>query len=283
MSAAQPRFKLKKPRLIHFVIAVLLALLIMDRGAAWLYGPKPGSKDVILYTTTWCPYCESLRAYLKGYNIPYIERDVEKTLAGTLGWWGLGHGRGVPLSVIGEQVVYGYDLVKITAALRAAGYSVQGPGDTAENYLPPPSLGESAASPRLTAAGSCAPAEDFDAFYEAFKADRGFQIQRTKFPLRKRVLSGSKPYLTTDEAVEVEKSEVESGQELVYLDREIIETGGYTVRIEKQVPGEAEIITSPEGAEPLTIHRFHNVSGCWYLVELVSYEYFGSMMILSSL
>jgi glutaredoxin len=274
---------MKKPRLIHFAIAVLLALLIMDRGAAWLYSPKPGSKEVILYTTTWCPYCESLRVYLKGYGIPYIERDAEKTLAGTLGWWGLGHGRGVPLSVIGEQVVYGYDLEKISAALRAAGYSIQGPGDTGESDVPPPPMDGTAANQPLAAAGICSPAEDFDAFYEAFKADRGFQIQRTKFPLHKRVLSGSKPYLTTDVAAEVERSQVESGDELIYLDPEIIETGGYSVQINKGVPGEVEITTGPEGEEPITIHRFHNVSGCWYLVELVSYEYFGSMMILSSL
>lgn len=280
MSETKAQFKWKKPRFIHFVIALLLALLIMDRGAAWLYGPKPGSKEVVLYTTTWCSYCESLRAYLKSYNIPYIERDVEKSLSGTLGWWALGHGRGVPLSVIGEKVVYGYDLPKIDAALRELGYSIQEPEPEAETATVPD---EGNVWPQATTDASvCARAEEFKGFYEKFKADKTFRIQRTRFPLRKRVLSGSHPYRTTDEVVDIEKNQVLTGQELVYLDPEVLEMGGYSERIYGGTEeGQVEVI-GPENPEPVTIHRFHNESGCWFFIELTSYEYFGSLMILNS-
>jgi glutaredoxin len=280
MSAQTPRFKLQRPRFIHFVIALLLALLIMERGAAWLYTPKAGSRDIILYTTTWCPYCESLRAYLQAYNIPFKERDVEKSMAGAAGWFVLGHGRGVPLSVIGEQVVYGYDMDRINAALRKLGHSIQGPSDTGRpgsDYLP------MATGAGTTQAGDavCTRPEEFDAFYAKFKIDPAFKIQRTRFPLRKQVLSGSKPYLTTEEVVAIERDQVVKEQEPVYLDHEIVETGGYTLEIQRN--GEqVEVTASPEGEEPLTIHKFHKESGCWFLTEYVSYEYFGSLMILSS-
>lgn len=285
MTDTKTSFKWRKPRLIHFLIALLLAILIVDRGSAWLYEPKPGSKDIILYTTVWCPYCESLRAYLKSYNIPYIERDVEKSLSGTLGWWTLGRGRGVPISVIGEQVVRGYDLGKINQALRGLGYSIQDPaqdtGSAQADYLLATATAGGGATARPSAAGECVPAEDFKAFYASFKADDEFRIQRTQFPFRKRVLSGSKPYLTTDEVVEIGEDQVLTGQEFVYLDHELLEAGGYYETYGP--PGESlvEVTVSPEGsADPLTIHKFKKKSGCWFLTELVSYEYFGSMMIL---
>jgi mycoredoxin len=275
--------KFKKPRLIHFLIALVLAVLIVDRGTTYLYEPKPGSKDIILYTTAWCPYCESLRAYLKGYNIPYIERDVEKSLSGALGWWTLGRGRGVPISVIGEQVVRGYDLPKIDAALRALGYSIRNPeatGSTAEDTRR--AGWDSLLTGAREAAGEqgCAPPEDFHAFYRQFKGDEDFKAQRTRFPLRKHVLSGSKPYLTTDEVAEVEESQVLTGQEYVYLDHELLEAGGYYETYDLG-ESQSEVTVSPEGSpEPVTIHKFQKESGCWFLTELVSYEYFGSLMIL---
>ena len=135
MSAPKSRFKLKRPRFIHFVIALLLALLIMDRGAAYLYAPQAGSKEVILYTTTWCPYCESLRLTFKAYGIPYIERDIENSLSGLLGFWAL-HARGVPVSVVGEQAVYGYDLEKIDKALGKLGYTIK-EAEEAVQSIPP--------------------------------------------------------------------------------------------------------------------------------------------------
>jgi glutaredoxin len=281
MSAQKPRFKLQRPRFIHFVIALLLALLIVERGAAWLFIPKAGSRDIILYTTTWCPYCESLRAHLKAYNIPFQERDVEKSMAGAAGWFALGHGRGVPLSVIGEEVVYGYDMDKINRALRKLGHFIQGPEDTGKVGMDYLSMDTGDAA-QATGEAGCARAEEFEAFYAKFKTDRAFKIQRTRFPLRKQVLTGSQPYLTTQEVVEIEKHQVVTEQEPVYLDHEILETGGYTLQIQKN--GEQVDVTAgpPEGAEPLTIHKFHRESGCWFLTEYVSYEYFGSLMILSS-
>ena len=112
---------MKKPLLFLLLFAVVI--FAIDRVAAHLYLPKQGSNKVVIYTTSWCPYCNALRITLNNYNIPFTEHDTEKSLQGILGFWAL-RGRGVPVSVIGEQVIYGYDGQAITDALVSAGYEI---------------------------------------------------------------------------------------------------------------------------------------------------------------
>ena len=94
-----------------------------DRLAAHLYLPKKGSNEVVIYSTSWCPYCKALRNTLTQYEIPFTEHDTEKSLQGILGFWAL-RGRAVPVSVIGEQVIHGFDGQTITDALVSAGYEI---------------------------------------------------------------------------------------------------------------------------------------------------------------
>ena len=112
---------MKKPLL--FLLFIALGLFAIDRVAAHLYLPKAGSTSVVIYSTSWCPYCKSLRKTLETYDIPFTEHDTEKSLQGLLGFWAL-RGRGVPVSVIGEQVIHGYDGQEITDALVNAGYEI---------------------------------------------------------------------------------------------------------------------------------------------------------------
>ena len=112
---------MKKPLIILLIIA--LALFAVDRVAAYLYVPKSGATEIIIYTTQWCPYCKALRNTLNQYDIPFTEHDTEKSIQGILGFWAL-RARGVPVSVIGEEIIYGYDGQKITDALVTAGYEI---------------------------------------------------------------------------------------------------------------------------------------------------------------
>ncbi len=112
---------MKKPLLVLLFVA--LALLSIDRYAAYKHIPREGARDVIIYTTEWCPYCKSLRKTLTQYNIPYTDYDTEKSIHGILGFWAL-RGRGVPIVVIGTEVIYGYDGQLITDALINAGYNI---------------------------------------------------------------------------------------------------------------------------------------------------------------
>ncbi|HYN27728.1 MAG TPA: glutaredoxin domain-containing protein, partial [Burkholderiales bacterium] len=79
--------------------------------------PGADSKAVVIYTTTWCPYCAKLRSSLAASGIPYLEHDVEKSLQGQIGFWTL-RGCGIPVSAIGPKIIYGYDVARIAFALK---------------------------------------------------------------------------------------------------------------------------------------------------------------------
>ena len=110
-------------KLLIFLLIFVLLLFAVDRLAAHLHLPKEGATDVVIYTTQWCPYCRALRKTLTAYNVPFKEYDTEKSIQGILGFWAL-RARGVPVSVIGEEIIYGYDGQQITDALVNAGYEI---------------------------------------------------------------------------------------------------------------------------------------------------------------
>jgi glutaredoxin len=109
-------------KILYRLLFVALVLLIFDRGAAYFHRPNANSKDIVIYTTEWCPYCNSLRIHFDSNNIPYKEYDTEKSIAGITGFWAL-RARGVPVSIIGPTVVYGYDIDKINRSLVELGYN----------------------------------------------------------------------------------------------------------------------------------------------------------------
>lgn len=106
-----------------FILLFAAMLFATDRVVAHLYLPKQGSNAVVIYSTTWCPYCKALRKTLNQYQVPFTEHDTEKSLQGVLGFWAL-RGRAVPISVIGEEIIHGYDGQIITQALVNAGYDI---------------------------------------------------------------------------------------------------------------------------------------------------------------
>lgn len=102
--------------LLLAALALSLVLFGLDRYAAYAHRPQPGSKQVVIYTTTWCGYCKALRSALVANKIPFTEHDVEQSFEGQLGFWTL-RARGVPVSVVGPQVIHGYQMEKLQAAL----------------------------------------------------------------------------------------------------------------------------------------------------------------------
>jgi hypothetical protein len=124
----------------------------------------------------------------------------------------------------------------------------------------------------------CAPAEAFELFYANFKADEELRITRTRFPLIKRVFSGAGED-QTEEVFEIRKEQVLSRDELVYLNTQ--SAAGYSEGIFANDPAQIDIATGPEDSDPLTVHKFQQASGCWFLYEFISYEYSGSNNILA--
>ena len=73
-------------------------------------------EDVVMYSTSWCPYCRKARRFFRQANIPYTEYDVEKSARAYEEYQRIS-GRGVPVIVIGDQVIQGFNKPAIKSAL----------------------------------------------------------------------------------------------------------------------------------------------------------------------
>jgi glutaredoxin len=78
------------------------------------------SRRVRLLSTTWCGYCKRAAAFLRARGTPFEELDVEKSIQGKREYDVLG-GRGVPIIMVGDRRMDGYDQTALAAMLRDAG------------------------------------------------------------------------------------------------------------------------------------------------------------------
>lgn len=110
-------------KIVFIFCLVSFLFFTLYRVATHLYLPEKNSSKVIIYTTDWCPYCEVLRKTLTQYEVPFVDYNTETSLRGLIGYIIIG-GHGVPVSVIGNQVLYGYDGQDVTDALIQAGHEI---------------------------------------------------------------------------------------------------------------------------------------------------------------
>lgn len=109
----------------ELAVALVLALTAAatDVLASRAYDPRrtnlPG--HVVLYATSWCPACARLRTCLASSGVAYDERDIERSPEADAQYRELGGG-GVPLTLVGADVVRGVDVPALGAALAAAGH-----------------------------------------------------------------------------------------------------------------------------------------------------------------
>ena len=69
--------------------------------------------NVVVYTIPDCETCENVAIYLKSRDIPFSEKDVSKDPKMQQELTKLSGKLSVPVTVIGEEVVSGYDREKI--------------------------------------------------------------------------------------------------------------------------------------------------------------------------
>mgnify|MGYP001765152463 CR=1 FL=1 len=72
--------------------------------------------QVTLFATSWCGYCRQMREYFAAEKIAYTELDVETSTKGKVWHEQLGGG-GVPVTLVGDVVVHGYNPDGVRAAL----------------------------------------------------------------------------------------------------------------------------------------------------------------------
>ena len=73
---------------------------------------QPGEKTaakVVMYATSWCPYCRKARTYFRENRIAYTEYDIEKDRSAKRRYDAMG-GRGVPVILVGDKRLDGFDV-----------------------------------------------------------------------------------------------------------------------------------------------------------------------------
>ena len=105
----------------------LLVLLVFGAalwlGRSWFHAPAVSSNDmaagqpeVHLYATDWCGYCKMTREFFAANGIRYTEHDIEKSSEALKEHRKLG-GNGVPLIVVGDEVIKGWNEPALRALL----------------------------------------------------------------------------------------------------------------------------------------------------------------------
>ena len=73
-----------------------------------------------VYTTRNCQHCRYLKDFLRRHKLPFLEQDVERNRRAFSECQRHG-GRGVPLLVIGEASLQGFDEKKLRQLLARSG------------------------------------------------------------------------------------------------------------------------------------------------------------------
>jgi glutaredoxin len=73
--------------------------------------------EVVLYTTSWCPYCRRARDYLRSRGIDFIEYDIEKDKEAAIHKKQLDNRGGVPFAIINGRSISGFSASAYERAL----------------------------------------------------------------------------------------------------------------------------------------------------------------------
>lgn len=118
-----------RPRRLRSLVVALIGLFVLlvaaDRAVAWRLDPRRSNPPghVVLFSAQWCGLCTQIRQCLQRSGVPFEERDVETSLKASLQWWTL-RVRGVPATLVGRELVYGFQTDRLRTTLAAAGHPV---------------------------------------------------------------------------------------------------------------------------------------------------------------
>ena len=103
------------------VLLLALALVSANSAAAPQEPSAPASASVpiVMYSTSWCPYCAKARAYFESNHIEYVEHDIEASADAKAEFKRL-HGRVVPLILVGRERLDGFSELSFEFALERA-------------------------------------------------------------------------------------------------------------------------------------------------------------------
>jgi len=77
--------------------------------------------DVTVYTTPTCPYCHHVKDFLKGRGVEFCEHDVSVDRAAAEEMVRKSGQMGVPVTIVGDEVVVGFDHARLAQLLADRG------------------------------------------------------------------------------------------------------------------------------------------------------------------
>jgi glutaredoxin len=80
----------------------------------------PGAAAITFYSTAWCPHCKRARSYFAQKGLEVREVDIEASEDGMREFREFG-GQGVPLILVGEQRMRGFDAAAMDRLLAPQG------------------------------------------------------------------------------------------------------------------------------------------------------------------
>lgn len=89
----------------------------MERMAMDNHFDAQGHAKIVMYATSWCPYCKKQREFFNANNIPFDEIDVEASKSNEILYSAL-QGTGYPLTYVGYRRFPGYKEEEIVGALK---------------------------------------------------------------------------------------------------------------------------------------------------------------------
>ena len=89
---------------------------------------RPSLPPIRLYTTPGCGHCRQLKNHLQRLHLPFQELDVSRNRRAQSEWQRLG-ARGVPVLLVGDKRLDGYDPRRLERLLDEAGIDIA-PGST---------------------------------------------------------------------------------------------------------------------------------------------------------
>lgn len=78
-------------------------------------------QPVVVYSASWCGVCRRVKGFLQSKGVSYRDYDVETSRKGREDFRRM-NGRSVPIILVGEQRMNGFNQGTLTAWLQDAGY-----------------------------------------------------------------------------------------------------------------------------------------------------------------
>lgn len=73
------------------------------------YAGQQKEQKVVMYATSWCPYCQQARNYFRQQGIAYTEYDIERDMEAKRRYQAFG-GRGIPVIFVGKRRMNGFSI-----------------------------------------------------------------------------------------------------------------------------------------------------------------------------